>query len=169
MNDKFLDQNTLKSLNFKSVGSNVSISKNATIIGEKNISLGSNVRIDDYTIISAENGSLIVGSNVHIGGQSYFGCSGNIQIGNNVNISQGSRFYSKINDYLEFDVTEKYILKKIKIEDNVIIGSGTVIIGECTISEGVTIGALSFVKGNLKSWSVYAGNPIKFINTRKKK
>ena len=75
MNDKFLDQNTLKSLNFKSVGSNVSISKNATIIGEKNISLGSNVRIDDYTIISAENGSLIVGSNVHIGGQSYFGCS----------------------------------------------------------------------------------------------
>ena len=100
MNNAFLDQNKLTNLGFKSVGSDVKISKNITIIGASNITLGSNVRIDDYTIISAANGSLVVGSNVHIGGQSYFGCSGNIKIGSNVNISQGSKFYSKINKYL---------------------------------------------------------------------
>ena len=53
------------------------------------------------------------------------------------------------------------------IQDNVIIGSGVVIVGETYIGEGTTIGALSFVKGNLDSWSVYAGNPIKFIKSRK--
>lgn len=169
MNNEFLDQNKLTNLGFKSVGSNVKISKNITIIGASNITLGTNVRIDDYTIISAANGSLVVGSNVHIGGQSYFGCSGDIKIGNNVNISQGSRFYSKINEYLEFEPGNNYVLKKITIKDNVIIGSGTVVIGQCTIEEGTTVGALSFVKDNLKSWSIYAGNPIKFIKARKKK
>jgi galactoside O-acetyltransferase len=167
MNNEFLDQNKLTNLGFKSVGSDVKISKNITIIGASNITLGTNVRIDDYTIISAANGSLVVGSNVHIGGQSYFGCSGNIKIGNNVNISQGSKFYSKINKYLEFDTGKNYTLNKITIEDNVIIGSGCVIIGECNILEGATVGALSFVKGNLNSWSIYAGNPVKFIKTRK--
>ena len=70
MNNEFLDQNKLTNLGFKSVGSDVKISKNITIIGASNITLGTNVRIDDYTI-SAANGSLVVGSNVHIGGQSY--------------------------------------------------------------------------------------------------
>jgi len=169
MNKDFFEEDFLKKKNFRCIGHNIKISKNTTIIGEQNISLGSNVRIDDYTIISAENGSLTIGSNVHIGGQSYLGCSGNIEIGNNVNISQGSKLYSKINNYLEFEKNNNFDLKKIIIKDNVIIGSSSVIIGKCTIEEGVTIGALSFVKENLKSWSVYAGNPIKFIKSRKKK
>ena len=169
MNSEFLSEESLKKLQFKKLGTNIKISKNVTIIGEKNVSLGSNIRIDDFTIISANNGNLDIGSNVHIGGQSYFGCSGDIKIGSNVNISQGSRFYSKINEYLEFEPGNNYVLKKITIKDNVIIGSGTVVIGQCTIEEGTTVGALSFVKDNLKSWSIYAGNPIKFIKVRKKK
>jgi len=52
---------------------------------------------------------------------------------------------------------------------NVIIGSGSIILGKCTINQGTTIGALSFVKKDLRSWSVYAGNPLKFIKKRNKK
>ena len=62
---------------------------------------------------------------------------------------------------------DKYILSKIEIGDNVIIGSNCVIIGDCKIEEGCTIGALSFVKKDLKKWSVYGGNPIKFLKFRK--
>ena len=167
MNHEFIDNHSLKKLKFKSLGSNVKISKNVTIIGAKNISLGSNVRIDDFTIISSLEGKLIVGSNVHIGGQSYFGCGGSIEIGNNVNISQGVKIYSKLDNYLELDKFNKTLLTKVSIDDNVVIGSGTVIIGDAEICEGATIGALSFVKGNLKKWSVYAGNPVKFLKYRK--
>ena len=168
MNFEFLSNEELKKVNFKSVGKDVKISKNVTIIGSENISLGSNVRIDDFTIISAQNGFLKIKNNVHLGGQSYLGCAGQLEIGNNVNIAQGVKIYTKINDYNSFDGNNnKYILSKIKIGDNVIIGANCVIIGDCKIEEGCTIGALSFVKSDLEKWSVYGGNPIKFLKFRK--
>ena len=169
MNNEFLDDDILKKKNFKSLGSKVRISKNATIVGESNISIGSNVRIDDFSIISSLEGTLDIGSNVHIGGQAYLGCGGGIVIGNNINISQGVKIYSKIDNYLELEESSKSLLRKVLIRDNVIIGSGTVIIGESEIGEGTTVGALSLVKGNLEDWSVYAGNPIKYLKPRKKK
>jgi|TARA_B110000858_G_C17436505_1_gene307824 galactoside O-acetyltransferase len=169
MNFEFLTLKELKKIKFKKIGSNIKISKNVTIIGEKNISIGSNVRIDDYTIISAKEGSLKIGNNVHIGGQSYLGCAGGLMLGNEINISQGVKIYTKINDYLHFDGNHnKAQLSKVIIESKVIIGASSIIIGKCVISEGCSIGALSFVKKDLKKWSIYAGNPIKFLKSRKK-
>ena len=167
MNSKFLSKKDLIKIKFKSLGNNVLISKNVTIVGAKNISLGSNVRIDDYCIISANEGHLIIGNDVHIGGQSYFGCSGGLTIGNNINISQGVKIYTKVNDYSSFDGNNnKFILGKMSICDQVIIGSNSVLVGSCTVGEGATVGALSLVKDDLKPWSVYAGNPVKFIKDR---
>ena len=102
MNFEFLSNEELKKVNFKSVGKDVKISKNVTIIGSENISLGSNVRIDDFTIISAQNGFLKIKNNVHLGGQSYLGCAGQLEIGNNVNIAQGVKIYTKIIIYHYF-------------------------------------------------------------------
>jgi len=167
VNTEFLSKNDLKKINFKSLGQNVMISKNVTLIGTNNISLGSNVRIDDYCIISSKEGYLTIGNDVHICCQSYLGCAGDLKIGNNTNIAQGVKIYTKINDYNSFEGNNnKYILSKIEIGNNVIIGSNSVLIGKCIIGEGATIGALSFVKNDLRSWSVYAGNPLKFIKDR---
>ncbi len=58
MNFEFLSKDELKKMNFKRVGEDIKISKNVTIIGSENISLGSNIRIDDFTIISAKYGFL---------------------------------------------------------------------------------------------------------------
>tara|TARA_Y100000591_G_C21793111_1_gene677721 strand:+ start:403 stop:909 length:507 start_codon:yes stop_codon:yes gene_type:complete len=168
MNHNFLSNSRLKKLNLKSYGKKIKISPNVTIIGSENIQIGDNVRIDDYTIISAKEGFLKLGSNIHIGGQSYLGCGGGIEIKNDVNIAQGVKFYSKINDYLSVKKKDKIIKGSIKIERNVILGSNTVIIGKTQIKEGTTVGALSLVKHNLNSWSIYAGCPVKFIRKRKK-
>ena len=96
MNCEYLSKNDLKKINFKDLGQNVMISKNVTLIGASNISLGSNVRIDDYCIISSNEGHLKIGSDVHIGGQSYLGCAGGLSIGSNINIAQGVKIYTKI-------------------------------------------------------------------------
>ena len=169
MNSKFLSIYELKKLNFKKIGNGIKISRNVTIIGEENISLGSNVRIDDYTIISAKEGYLKVGDNVHVGGLSYLGCAGGLEIEDEVHVSQGVKFYTKINDYGAYNGdNDKFFLKKIKIEKKVIIGSNSVILGSIIVGQGCTIGALSFVKKDLKKWSVYGGNPIKFIKIRKR-
>ncbi len=168
MNSNYLTEEDLKKINFKKIGSNIKISKNVTIIGEENISLGSEVRIDDFTIISSREGFLKIGNNVHIGGQSYLGCAGGLEIGDSINISQGVKLYTKVNDYVCYNGdNNKFFLGKIQIENNVIIGANSVVIGKCNIREGCTIGSLSFVKTDLKKWSVYAGNPVKFIKVRK--
>ncbi len=169
MNSEYLTNSDLTNYKFNSLGQNVKISKNVTILGNENISLGSNVRIDDYCIISVKGGNLKIGNDVHIGGQSYLGCAGDLVLGNNINIAQGVKIYTKVNDYSSFDGdNDKFILGKISIGDQVIIGSNSVLVGNCTIGEGATIGALSFVKNDLKPWSVYAGNPLKFIKDRRK-
>ena len=44
----FMSREELEKVGFKSIGENVLISRNATIYGAGNISIGSNVRIDDF-------------------------------------------------------------------------------------------------------------------------
>lgn len=51
----------------------------------------------------------------------------------------------------------------IKIGDNVFIGYGTTILPNSNIGSNVIVGACSLVKGELKSNSVYAGIPAKYI------
>jgi galactoside O-acetyltransferase len=149
-------------MKFKKKGKNISISKNVKIIGAKNISIGNNVRIDDFTIISCQNGKLYIGSNVHLAGLCYLGCTGNIFIGNNVNIAQGVKIYSKSDNYLEKKTKRKFTIKPIKIGNNVIIGSNTVVIPGAHIENNCRVGALSLVKNKLKKNSLYSGIPAVF-------
>ena len=167
MNHKILTKKKLSKINFGKIGKKIFISTNVTIIGANNIYLGNNVRIDDYSIISAKNGKIIIGSNVHIGGQTYLGCAGTIVIKNNVNIAQGCKIYSLSDDYLKiYKIKSKRIKGTVTISNNVIIGSNSVIVGKCTLNDGSAVGALSFVNKDLKKNSLYAGQPVKFIRKR---
>lgn len=65
----------LRKFGFKNVGDNVKISKNATIVGLSNISLGNNIRIDGQGVIAANSGYLTIGDYVHIGSSCYLACS----------------------------------------------------------------------------------------------
>ena len=168
MNDEILNKKELSKINFGRIGKKVLISTNVTIIGANNIYLGNNVRIDDYSIISAKNGKIIIGSNVHIGGQTYFGCTGTILIKNNVNIAQGCKIYSLSDDYLKiYKINKsKRIKGTVTICNDVIIGSNSVIVGKCILNDGCAVGALSFVNKDLKKNGLYAGQPVKFIRQR---
>jgi acetyltransferase-like isoleucine patch superfamily enzyme len=46
------------------------------------------------------------------------------------------------------------------------IGAGTVIMPNLTIGEGVAVGAMSFVKHDVRNWNIVAGNPLKFLRYR---
>ena len=62
----FLSKTQLKSIGFKSIGENVKISDKASIIGQHRIEIGSNVRIDDFCILSAGEDGIKIGNYVHI-------------------------------------------------------------------------------------------------------
>ena len=59
----FYSKEELENLGFKFVGKNVSISKKSSFYNISNISVGDNVRIDDFCILS---GNINIGSFVHI-------------------------------------------------------------------------------------------------------
>ena len=60
----FLPSEQLRLLGLKSYGENVLISDKASIYSPHLISMGSNVRIDDFCILS---GQITLGSHIHIG------------------------------------------------------------------------------------------------------
>ena len=59
----FYSESELKNLGFKKIGSNVLISKKASLYGVSQMEIGDNVRIDDFCILS---GNIMLGSNIHI-------------------------------------------------------------------------------------------------------
>lgn len=61
--NSFYSQEELKKIGFLSVGKNVLISKKASIYNPGVISVGNNVRIDDFCILS---GKVTIGSYSHI-------------------------------------------------------------------------------------------------------
>ena len=61
--NSFYSPEELKTLGLKEYGENVLISRKASIYGAGNISLGSNVRIDDFCLLS---GKISLGNYVHI-------------------------------------------------------------------------------------------------------
>ena len=176
MDSRLLSSKEISKAKFLKSGKNLKISNNVIFIGSQNISIGSNVRIDDFTIIVAINGKVKIGNNVHISAYNYINGSGIVEIGNYCNFSQGCRIYSKSDNYDGTTLTnptfdEKFtkpIVKKVKILEHCIFGSGTIILPGCEISTGVAVGALSLIKNNLRSWSIYGGSPAKYIKKRHK-
>ncbi len=165
----FYENKTLAKIGFKKIGKNVKISKSCLIIGIKNISLGSNIRIDAFTSIIADKGYLILGNNIHIGGHGHILCSGGVIIKNNSTLSQGVRLYSQSDNYSGKKPTglfvknknSNYIKGKITIGPNTIIGSGSIVLPKVNISKKVSIGALSLVNKNINLPGVYSGIPVK--------
>jgi acetyltransferase-like isoleucine patch superfamily enzyme len=176
LNSGYLTESQLKKTGFREIGANVQISRDSTVVGPENISLGSNVRIDGYSILSAATGDLRIGNNVHIGAFSYLVCKKGITIGSFCTLSQGVRIYSVSDDYSGLTMTNPTIPSRYKnltegevvLQEHVIIGSGTIILPNVTVGEGVAVGALSMIKVSLPEWGIYAGVPAKLIRSRRR-
>jgi acetyltransferase-like isoleucine patch superfamily enzyme len=165
----------LEKAEFKALGRNVSIAKNCTIIGTRNISIGDNVRIDGYcSIIAAGEGFVELGSYIHIGGYCLLIASDGIVMKDFSGLSQGVKIYSRTDDYSGEYLTNPMVPEKytgitkgqVTLSKHVIIGSGSVILPNITIGEGSSVGAQSLVNKSLESWGVYFGSPAKRIKTR---
>ena len=165
----------LKNAGFNSVGQDVLIAKNCTIVGLENISIGSHVRIDSYTSILAGKAGVVIGNYVHIASSCYLGGRAGIIFEDFSGLSQGVRIYSQTDDYNSGMYTNPTVPKEytkiksgpVKLEKHVIVGSGTVILPGCTLSKGTSVGALSLIRKTTEEWKVYFGNPARIIGSRK--
>lgn len=173
----FLTNEQLAQMNFGQIGTNVLISDKCSIYNAAKIFIGSNVRIDDFCIISAGEKGIKIGDHVHIA--CYVSLIGMelIDIGNYVGISSKTAVYSSSDDYSGNFLTGPTIDDKFKnvdhrpviFEDHVIIGAQCVILPGVTIKTGTAVGSISLVTKSLDSWKLYGGVPLRFIKERSQK
>ncbi|PAF45157.1 acyltransferase [Helicobacter sp. 11S02596-1] len=172
--NSFYTQEELQNLGLKSLGKNVLLSKKASIYDAKNISIASNVRIDDFVILS-----------------------GHINIGNFVHISTGSVLMSKeagiiLEDFSCVSIQCKILgssddftgealvgpcvpmqyrqitSKPIVLAQHSLLGCNSVILPGGGLATGVSVGAMSLVNRKTRPWGIYFGIPARRIAERSK-
>ena len=158
----YLTYKELKEMDFNFIGKKCKISSLASFVGTKNISILEGSRIDDFTLIVANKGSVKIGKNTHIGGQSYIQGWCGVEVGSSCKISQGVKIYSKSDNYLK--IKNDQILKKVKIYDNVIIGSNSIILPGTIIEKNCRIGALTVVDKKIKKSHLFSRKKLIKIN-----
>jgi galactoside O-acetyltransferase len=94
-----LPASDVQRLGFERVGLNAQISDKASFYGASRISLGNNVRIDDFCVLSAGAGGISIGDHVHIAVYSSLIGAGRITLSDFCNISSRVAIYSSSDDY----------------------------------------------------------------------
>lgn len=173
--DSFYDTAELAEIGFRTLGENVKISRYARIYGAEAISIGDNVRIDDFCILS---GKITLGNYIHIAAYSaLYGSDSGIEIDDYVNISSKVAIYAVNDDYSGESLTSPMIppryknlqKEKVVIRSHVIIGSGCTVLPGVELKEGSAFGSMSLIKHNSKEWTINGGIPAKEIKVRSRK
>ncbi len=172
----FLSSEQLNNMGFAELGSNVLISDKASFYNSKKISIGSNVRIDDFCVLSAGDGGIEIGNHVHIAVFCSLMGSGRIKLSDFSGLSSRVSIYSSNDDYSGFALTNPTIpddFKNVRSADvvlckHVIVGAGSVVLPGVKLNEGASIGALSLVSKDCEEFKIYSGVPAKPIKARKK-
>lgn len=161
----FYSADELNTLGLKSFGDNVLISKKCSIYSPEKISIGNNVRIDDFCILSGE---IKLGSHIHISAYSALYGANGIEMEDYTGISPRTTIFSAMDDfqgdYLIGPIhTKEYINVtggKVILRKFSQLGSGSTVFPNIEIGEGAVTGAMSLVNKDLNPWTVNVGIPV---------
>lgn len=171
-----LSREIVEKMGFASLGENVQISDRASFYNISKISLGNNVRIDDFCVLSAGLGGITIGNHIHIAVFSLLIGAGKITLSDFCNISSRVSVYSSNDDYSGSTMTNPTLPSQftgvtsadVFLCKHVIVGSGSVILPGVTLEEGVAIGALSLITKDCGAFGIYVGNPARRIKERQR-
>lgn len=172
--NSYYSENELKEIGFKSIGSNVLISRKTSIYGASNISIGNNVRVDDFALLS---GKIMLGNNVHIAAYTgLFGGEAGIEVADFCGISAHCCVYAASDDYTGVALTnptipDKYKMvtaKKVVLEKHALVGAGSIILPGVHIGEGASFGSMCLITKDANPWMMHVGAPAKELKPRKK-
>lgn len=171
----FLTEEELKNLGLKSYGENVYIGRNAILYNPEKLSLGHDVRIDDFTIIS---GNVTLHNYIHI---SHFcglyGGDEGIEMEDFSGLSSKVNIYAVSDDYSGASMTNPMVpaeykpgayQAKVTLKKHAIIGNNSTILPGVTIEEGSSVGTMSLCNKSTEPWSINVGIPTKKLKDRKK-
>jgi len=161
----------LKELGLLDFGKDVLISRKCSIYSPDKISIGNNVRIDDFCLLS---GSINLKNNIHISAFCALYGSGGIVMEDYTGLSPRCTLLSATDDFsgeyfigplLESELTN-ITRGCIRLNSYSQLGANTVVMPNVTIGQGSVTGAMTFVNKSLGEWGIYAGIPARKIKER---
>lgn len=158
---------------FCRAGKNVTVYKFAIILTPENVTLGSDIIIDDFVFIGTHQ-RLIIGNRVHISSHSSITGGGRVLLSDFSGMGSGVRVISGTDDFTEGRLNGSAIPQEFRqthrgtviLEPHAILGANAVVLPDVTIGEGATVGAGSVVTRSLEPWGVYVGSPARRVKTR---
>lgn len=169
----FYTEQELAELGLKSCGKNVLISRKSSIYSPEKISVGDNVRVDDFCILSGE---ITLGNNIHISAYSaLYGAMG-IEFKDNSGCSARTTIYSAMDDFsgdyligpVHPEIFTHVTGGKVTIEEYVQLGAHCLVFPNLMIHTGAVVGALSLVTKDIQEWTINVGIPAKILKERRK-
>lgn len=172
----WLTTEQINEMGFAKIGENVFLSDKASYYNCQKIRIGNHVRIDDFCVLSAGVGGIDMGDYIHIAVFSSLIGAGNISLADFSGLSSRVTIYSSNDDYSGEFMTNTMVPEEftnvqhgdVKIGRHVIIGSGSIILPNVILEEGVAVGALSLIRKNCEAFGIYSGSPAKRISERKR-
>ena len=171
----FYSDEELRGIGFKSLGNNVQISRKSSLYGVSRITIGNNVRIDDFCFLSAGKDGIEIGNYVHISVYSSLVGQAKIEIHDFVGLSSKVTIYSSNDDYTGKFMTNPTIpveytgvvSKNVTICKHALIGTGSVVLPGVKINTGAVLGALSLAQDDCEEFYIYDGKPAKKLIKRR--
>jgi acetyltransferase-like isoleucine patch superfamily enzyme len=108
-----------------------------------------------------------IGDDVSIAAYVHMWGEGGITIGNRVMIASHTTITSLTHDYNQANMYKSLIKNRVKIEDDVWIGSHCTILLGISIGKGAVVGAGSVVTKDVEPYSIVFGCPAKHYKFRK--
>lgn len=165
----YLLKNELSALGLKSVGENVLISSLAVIIHPERITIGNNVRIDSFCLLSAGEGGIEIGNYCHIAAYVSITGKAKVTLKDYAALSHKVTVLSSTDDYVGdylIGVTVPDELRNVhsadvKFEYNTCVGAGSVVMPGRTIGKGSRVAAMSFVNFDIPENEIWGGVPVR--------
>lgn len=141
------------------------------------LSVGNNVRIDAFTVVTCGDNGCYIGNHVHISTHVLIAGRAGFHLGNYSGLSAGSRLFTTSDDFSGEYLTGPTLPEKvtnaayqsIAIGDHAVVGANSIVLPGGSLGEGTVLGSLSLAKSALKPWFICAGVPAKPIKPRSKK
>lgn len=173
--NSFYEREELEAMGFAALGDNVLVSRKSSIYGAANISIGNNVRIDDFSILS---GKITIGNYVHIAAYvCLFAGSAGIEMDDFSGISSHCAVYAQSDDYKGNALTNPMVPDEFRavygttvhIGRHVVIGTGSTILPGVTLGDGSSFGAMTLINKNADPFAIYTGIPMQKRGERSKR
>ena len=161
-----------------SVGDNVKVHRSVQMFSPHLIHVGSNVRIDCFSVMSAGQQGIYIGDHVHVAAGVYlFGSGGRIVLESFCNLSSRVAVYTASDDYTEGYLTNPTVPMKFRkvrqgdviLRRHTIVGTGSVLLPAVTLGLAAAVGALTLVHKPVGDFLVVAGIPFRVIGERNRR